>query len=48
MLAKLCGGLHKPDQQTILPPASVSSLLEPLPIDRLRGFGGKLGTILVM
>lgn len=46
ILAKLCGGLHKPNQQTLLPPCAVQELLDPLPIDRLRGFGGKLGEIL--
>ena len=46
MLAKLAGGLHKPNQQTVLPPQSVTALLDPLPVDRLRGFGGKLGDLL--
>jgi DNA polymerase eta len=46
LLAKLCGGLHKPNQQTILPASAVTALLDPLPIDRLRGFGGKLGSLL--
>jgi len=46
LLAKLCGGLHKPNQQTLLPASSVGALLDPLPIDRLRGFGGKMGKIL--
>ena len=46
LLAKLCGGLHKPNQQTVLPPSSVQALLDPLPVDRLRGFGGKLGELL--
>eukprot|EP00966_Prymnesium_polylepis_P269821 6233108-Prymnesium_polylepis.1 len=46
MLAKLAGGLHKPNQQTVLPPSSVRALVDPLPIDRLRGFGGKLGELL--
>jgi len=46
LLAKLCGGLHKPNQQTILPASAVQALLDPLPIDRLRGFGGKMGSIL--
>ena len=45
-LAKLCGGLHKPNQQTVLPRPAVRSLLDPLPVDRLRGFGGKLGELL--
>ena len=46
LLAKLCGGLHKPNQQTLLPAGAVRSLLDPLPVDRLRGFGGKLGELL--
>lgn len=46
MMAKLCGGLHKPDQQTVLPASAVLTLLDPLPVDRLRGFGGKLGELL--
>ena len=46
LLAKLCGGLHKPNQQTVLPPSAVHALLDPLPVDRLRGFGGKLGELL--
>lgn len=46
LLAKLSGGLHKPNQQTILPASAVTALLDPLPIDRLRGFGGKLGSLL--
>eukprot|EP00928_Gymnodinium_smaydae_P056801 TRINITY_DN4011_c1_g4_i1.p1 TRINITY_DN4011_c1_g4~~TRINITY_DN4011_c1_g4_i1.p1 ORF type:complete len:708 (-),score=134.94 TRINITY_DN4011_c1_g4_i1:302-2425(-) len=46
MLAKLCGGLHKPNQQTVLPAGAVAELLDPLPVDRLRGFGGKLGELL--
>ena len=45
LLAKLCGGLHKPDQQTLLAPRAVSALLDPLPVDRLRGFGGELGDL---
>ena len=31
----------------MLPPAAVHTLLDPLPVDRLRGFGGKLGELLV-
>jgi len=46
MLAKLCGGLHKPNQQTVLLESAVTDLLDPLPVDRLRGFGGKLGDLL--
>ena len=46
LLGKLTAGLHKPNQQTVLPPSSVRSLLDPLPVDRLRGFGSKLGELL--
>ena len=46
LLAKLCGGLHKPNQQTVLPRSATHALLDPLPVDRLRGFGGKLGELL--
>jgi len=40
-LAKLGSGMHKPNQQTILPYSVVHSLLPSLPIDRIRGLGGK-------
>ena len=43
LLAKVAGGLHKPNQQTLLLPRAVMTLLEPLPIGRLWGLGGKLG-----
>ena len=43
ILAKLCGGLHKPDQQTVCPPTACTDLLRDLPIERLRGLGGHLG-----
>ena len=43
LLAKLCSGLHKPAQQTIVPAGSVESLLAPLPLGKLRGLGGKFG-----
>ena len=35
LLGKLCGGLHKPNQQTVLPPCAVHALLDPLPVDRV-------------
>jgi DNA polymerase eta len=37
LLAKLCCGLHKPNQQTLLFPGAVRSLLDPLPLERLTG-----------
>ena len=43
VLAKLCGGLHKPNQQTLAPPSGVDALLRNLPLDRLFGLGGALG-----
>lgn len=44
MLAKLGCGLHKPRQQTIVLPQAVPSLLRDLPLDRLPGLGGDLGS----
>lgn len=44
ILAKLGSGLHKPNQQTILPTEAAQKLMQDLPISRLRGLGGeKLG-----
>jgi hypothetical protein len=43
LLAKLCSGLHKPAQQTMLPAVAVTSLLHPLPVPRLRALGGQFG-----
>eukprot|EP00873_Tetraselmis_striata_P042606 jgi/Tetstr1/462870/TSEL_007819.t1 len=43
LMAKLGSGMHKPNQQTVLPRAAVPALMEHLPVRRLRGLGGKLG-----
>ncbi|XP_070578564.1 DNA polymerase eta-like [Ptychodera flava] len=43
VLAKLACGLHKPNQQTILPHRSVQKLYRTMPINKVRHFGGKLG-----
>lgn len=43
ILAKLACGLHKPNQQTILPPSSVSNLFKTIPIKKVKNLGGKLG-----
>ena len=43
LLAKLCSGLHKPAQQTIVPGNAICQLLAPLPISKLRGLGGQFG-----
>eukprot|EP01065_Artemidia_motanka_P001851 TRINITY_DN10865_c0_g1_i2.p1 TRINITY_DN10865_c0_g1~~TRINITY_DN10865_c0_g1_i2.p1 ORF type:complete len:395 (+),score=130.48 TRINITY_DN10865_c0_g1_i2:611-1795(+) len=43
LLAKLGCGLHKPNQQTLVLPQAVSTLMRPLPLDRVGGLGGKFG-----
>lgn len=43
ILAKLACGLHKPNQQTLLPSSSVPHLFETIPIKKVRNLGGKLG-----
>lgn len=35
MLAKLCGGRHKPDKQTLLPQSAVPKLYETVPIKKV-------------
>eukprot|EP00871_Galdieria_phlegrea_P005746 jgi/Galph1/659/GphlegSOOS_G5310.1 len=44
LLAKLGSSLNKPNQQTLIAPSSVPSLLESLPLKRIRNLGGKLGS----
>ena len=39
LLAKLASGLHKPDNQTTLPPAAVDAFLARLPVGSLPGCG---------
>lgn len=36
-------GLHKPNQQTLLPPSGVPQLFETIQIKKVRNLGGKLG-----
>ncbi|KAJ3096863.1 DNA-directed DNA polymerase eta rad30 [Physocladia obscura] len=43
-LAKLCSALNKPDLQTVLLPDQVLDFLRPLPFQKIRNLGGKLGT----
>ena len=43
MLAKLSSGLHKPDDQTVLPPTEAASFVAPLPLRAIPGVGSKLG-----
>ncbi len=47
MLGKLSCGLHKPNQQTVLPHDSVPGMFSTLPIKKVRGFGGKFGEAVV-
>ncbi|EGI69916.1 DNA polymerase eta [Acromyrmex echinatior] len=47
ILAKLACGLHKPNRQTILPEAAVSSLYSTLPVKKVRNLGGKFGDVVV-
>ncbi len=44
ILAKLACGLHKPNNQTVVPSSCCNSLLENVSIDRITGLGGKLGS----
>ncbi|GAA5820714.1 hypothetical protein JCM11251_003125 [Rhodosporidiobolus azoricus] len=44
MLAKLCSGWKKPNAQTILRHAAIPAFLRPLPFQKIRNLGGKLGT----
>lgn len=43
LLSKLCSGLNKPAQQTVLPASGIEWLLRPLPLSKLRGLGGQFG-----
>ncbi|KAI9336772.1 hypothetical protein BDR26DRAFT_804258 [Obelidium mucronatum] len=43
-LSKLCSALNKPDKQTILLHDHVLSFLQPLPFQKIKNLGGKLGT----
>lgn len=42
-MAKLVCGLHKPNQQTLLPPSSIPNLFKKTPVKKVRNLGGKLG-----
>lgn len=46
LLAKIASSMHKPNIQTIVPPCFLPRLLSNLPLNKLRGLGGKLGQIL--
>lgn len=43
ILAKLAAGLHKPNQQTILPQEGIQALYKNLPVHKIRSLGGKFG-----
>jgi nucleotidyltransferase/DNA polymerase involved in DNA repair len=43
LLAKLGSAMHKPNQQTLIPPRAAPGVVAALPLGRLRNFGGKLG-----
>lgn len=44
ILAKLVCGLHKPNQQTVLPQEGLSELYEKMPVRKIQSMGGKFGT----
>lgn len=35
--------MHKPNAQTVLPSANVGEVFSVLPVEKVRGWGGKLG-----
>lgn len=43
LLAKLCSNMHKPNAQTVLPLAKVGTVFAALPVQKVKGWGGKLG-----
>ncbi|KAK9829326.1 hypothetical protein WJX72_005200 [[Myrmecia] bisecta] len=43
LLAKIASAMHKPNQQTLVPPRAVPGLMQDLPLKKIRNFGGKLG-----
>ena len=43
MLSKIASAMHKPNRQTLVPLCAVQNLMHCLPINRVAGFGGKLG-----
>eukprot|EP00898_Chlorokybus_atmophyticus_P004476 jgi/Chlat1/5029/Chrsp32S08954 len=47
MLAKMASGMHKPNQQTVVPSDADEALLKGLPVQKLKQLGGKLGAVIV-
>eukprot|EP00904_Undaria_pinnatifida_P005505 jgi/Undpi1/2084/HiC_scaffold_12.g05470.m1 len=43
LLAKLCSNMHKPNAQTVLPLDKVKAVFSTLPVEKVKGWGGKLG-----
>lgn len=43
LLAKLCSNMHKPNAQTVLPSDKVEAVFKVLPVEKVRGWGAKLG-----
>lgn len=46
ILAKLACGFNKPNKQTVLPHANVSTLYKELPVRKIKSLGGKFGETL--
>ena len=46
LLAKFASAKNKPNKQTIVPLGSVSELMRDVPLRKLRGLGGKLGSLI--
>jgi nucleotidyltransferase/DNA polymerase involved in DNA repair len=46
LLAKLASGMNKPNNQTVIPVSAVANLMNGLPLNKIRNFGGKLGDML--
>ena len=43
ILSKVASAMHKPNKMTVIPSSVVKTLMKSMPLNRLRGFGGKLG-----
>jgi DNA polymerase eta len=43
MLSKIASAMHKPNRQTLVPTIAVKNIMDCLPVNRVAGFGGKLG-----
>ena len=43
MLSKIASAMHKPNKQTLVPTCVVRNMMACIPINRVAGFGGKLG-----